>query len=70
MAASRTADHGQGFVDCVVVAGKTPEGKAEQKCLELFRRSMKDVQIYAFDELLQKLVQLRDLLASDEPAER
>jgi antiviral defense system Shedu protein SduA len=55
-------------VDCVVVAGRTPEGKAEQKCLELFRRSMKDVQIYAFDELLQKLVQLRDFLASDEPS--
>lgn len=54
-------------VDCVIVAGRTPEGKAEQKCLELFRRSMKDVQIYAFDELLQKLVQLRDFLASDEP---
>lgn len=56
-------------VDCVVVAGKTPEGKAEQKCLELFRRSMKDVQIYAFDELLRKLVQLREFLAGDEPAE-
>lgn len=57
-------------VDCVVVAGRTPEGKAEQKCLELFRRSMKDVQIYAFDELLQKLVQLRDFLASNEPVDR
>ena len=56
-------------VDCVVVAGKTPEGKAEQKCLELFRRNMKDVQIYTFDELLQKLVQLRDFLASDKPVE-
>ncbi|MCK1422686.1 DUF4263 domain-containing protein [Bradyrhizobium sp. 182] len=68
--ASDVADIVSYSVDCVVVAGKTPEGKAEQKCLELFRRSMKDVQIYAFDELLQKLVQLRNFLASDEATER
>jgi Shedu protein SduA, C-terminal len=67
---SEIADIVSYSVDCVVVAGKTPEGKAEQKCLELFRRSMKDVQIYAFDELLQKLVQLRNFLASDEATER
>lgn len=55
-------------VDCVVVAGTTPVSNAEQKCLELFRRSMKDVQVYTFDELLQKLVRLRDFLATDEPS--
>jgi hypothetical protein len=63
--ASEIADIVSYSVDCVVVAGKTPQSNAEQKCLELFRRSMKDVQIYAFDELLQKLVQLRDFLASE-----
>ena len=47
----------------------TPATREEQKCLELFRRSMKDLQIYTFDELLQKLVTLRDFLADDEPPE-
>lgn len=56
-------------VDCVIVAGVTPATREEQKCLELFRRSMKDIQIYTFDELLQKLVTLRDFLADDEPPE-
>jgi len=64
--ASDITDLASYAVDCVIVAGTTPSGKAEQKCLELFRRSMKDVQIYTFDELLQKMVGLRAFLADDE----
>lgn len=64
--ASEISDIVSYSVDCVVVAGRTPAGTAEQKCLELFRRSMKDVQIYAFDELLHKLIQLREFLLSDD----
>ena len=46
-----------------------PETDDEQKSFELFRGNSKDVQIVTFDELLEKLVQLRDLLASSDNAD-
>ena len=53
-------------VQCCLVIGTMPEGEDEKKSFELFRGNSKDVQIVTFDELLEKLVQLKDLLASSD----
>lgn len=53
-------------VQCCLIIGTMPEGEDEKKSFELFRGNSKDVQIVTFDELLEKLVQLRDLLASSD----
>lgn len=52
-------------VDCVVVAGRTPEDKDKRASFELFRMQMKDVRIVTFDELLAKLELLRALLEGE-----
>ena len=51
---------------CVLIVGQTPEDADKQKSFELFRHNSKDVEIITFDELLEKLKQLRDFLGSDE----
>ncbi|KTE39791.1 hypothetical protein ATE62_08665 [Sphingopyxis sp. HIX] len=51
-------------VDCVIVAGTTPEDRDKRASFELFRAQMKDVRIVTFDELHAKLVMLRELLAA------
>lgn len=51
-------------VQCCLVIGTMPKGEDEKKSFELYRGNSKDVQILTFDELLEKLVQFRDLLAS------
>ena len=56
-------------VQCCLVIGTMPKGEDEKKSFELFRGNSKDVQILTFDELLEKLVQLRDLLASSDDEE-
>ena len=56
-------------VQCCLVIGTIPEGEDEKKSFELFRGNSKDVQILTFDELLEKLGQLRDLLASSDEEE-
>lgn len=53
-------------VQCCLIMGMLPEGEDEKKSFELFRGNSKDVQILTFDELLDKLIQLRDLLAPSE----
>jgi hypothetical protein len=49
-------------VQCVVIAGTTPTASNAQKSLELYRGSLAGVLVLTFDELLRKLVALRDLL--------
>ena len=49
-------------VQCCLVIGMIPEGEDEKKSFELFRGNSKDVQIITFDELLEKMVQLKVLL--------
>ena len=49
-------------VQCCLVIGTIPEREDEKKSFELFRGNSKDVQIITFDELLEKLVQLKVLL--------
>lgn len=50
-------------VHCCLIIGLTPTGPDEQKSFELFRRNSKDVAIVTFDELLEKLKQLKAFLA-------
>ena len=52
-------------VHCCLIIGLVPEGEDQQKSFEMFRRNSKNVEIVTFDELLTKLVQLRDFLESD-----
>ena len=50
-------------VDCVIIAGRTPINREMQSSLELLRHQFKDVMIITFDELLEKLKILREMLA-------
>jgi hypothetical protein len=52
-------------VDCVIIIGRTPEPGAQASSFELYRSQFKDVRIVTFDELLEKLLLLRELLSSD-----
>lgn len=52
---------------CVII-GKAPGDIDQQKSFELFRHNSKDVQIVTFDELLEKLCQLRVFLAAGDEA--
>jgi hypothetical protein len=49
-------------VQCLVVAGRTPETSAMLKSLELFRNGLKSVTVVTFDELLGKLAQILEFL--------
>lgn len=51
-------------VQCCLVIGVVPKAEDEKKSFELFRANSKDVQVVTFDELLEKLVNLRELLMS------
>ncbi len=53
-------------VHCCLIIGTMPEGNDKKKSFELFRRNSKDVEIVTFDELLEKIKQLRDFLKSEE----
>lgn len=63
---SRLYDIESYAVHCCLIVGKTPDGEDEKKSFELFRRNSKDVEIVTFDELLEKLRQLRDFLAAED----
>lgn len=49
-------------VHCCLIIGTMPFGKDQRKSFELFRGNSKDVHIVTFDELLEKLKQLREFL--------
>lgn len=63
---SRLYDLESYAVHCCLIIGQTPEGNDQKKSFELFRRNSKDVEIVTFDELLEKLKQLRAFLATNE----
>lgn len=63
---SRIYDIESYAVHCCLIIGTIPEGDEQKKSFELFRRNSKDVEIVTFDELLEKLKQLRDFLKSEE----
>jgi chorismate mutase len=52
-------------VECVVVAGRMPNEDGRLSSFELIRSQMKDVRIVTFDELLERLQLLRELLAGE-----
>lgn len=56
-------------VHCCLIIGRTPTGTDAQKSFELFRRNSKDVAIVTFDELLEKLKQLRVFLTQADDME-
>lgn len=49
-------------IQCLVIAGRVPEGRAQQKSLELFRNGLTAVSIITFDELLGKLEHIVEML--------
>lgn len=49
-------------VQCVVIAGRSPQNPNEQKSLELYRNGLSGVLVLTFDELLLKLTTLHDIL--------
>ena len=49
-------------VHCCLIIGKMPSGDDQQKSFEHFRRNSKNVDVIAFDELLEKLKQLLGFL--------
>ena len=52
-------------VHCCVIIGKVPSADDQQKSFEHFRRNSKNVDVITFDELMEKLSQLREFLSSD-----
>jgi len=52
-------------VDCVVVAGTTPAEKDKRTSFELMRNQLKDARVITFDELLERLQLLRELLSGE-----
>ncbi|MHA3841330.1 Shedu immune nuclease family protein [Sphingomonas aestuarii] len=51
-------------VDCVIIAGRIPPAERVAS-FELMRSQLKDVRIITFDELLERLHMLREMLAGD-----
>jgi hypothetical protein len=50
-------------VPCIVIAGRMPNNIDQQKALELYRGALKDVAVLTFDELRDRLSNLRDYLS-------
>lgn len=51
-------------VHCCLIIGTIPSDEDRLKSFELFRGNSKDVEIVTFDELSEKLKQLRNFLTS------
>ena len=63
---SRIYDIESYSVRCCLIIGTMPGDEDKKKSFELFRGNSKNVEIITFDELLEKLKRLRDLLTSQE----
>ena len=64
---SRIYDMESYSVHCCLIVGKVPSDEDRLRSFELFRGNSKDVEIITFDELMEKLRQLREFLNSPEP---
>lgn len=53
-------------IRCVVIAGMTPVDESQRRSFEIFRNACKNVEIITFDELLEKLKLLLNLLTPPE----
>ena len=63
---SRIYDIESYSVRCCLIVGTMPDDEERLKSFELFRGNSKNVDIITFDELLEKLKRLRDVLISSE----
>ena len=61
---SRIYDIESYSIHCCLIVGKLPFGDDQLKSFELFRRNSKDIEIVTFDELLEKLKQLKNFLCT------
>lgn len=62
---NRISDLEVASVECVIVAGRTPPEPDAVNSLEMIRTQFKDVRIITFDELLERLHLLRELLTGE-----
>ena len=67
---SRIYDIESYAVHGVLVIGKTPADRDQQKSFELFRGNSKDVAVITFDELLAKLKSLHEFLSLHDPEDK
>ena len=67
---SRIHDIESYSVRCCLVVGTMPSDEGQKRSFELFRGNSKHVEIVTFDELLEKLKGLRDLLTSRYPEDK
>ena len=51
-------------LNCVVIIGTTPASKAQQRSFDLFRDAVKNVSVLTFDELLDRVRDLRRLMSA------
>ena len=56
-----------GHVHCLVVAGRDPGSADKRRSLDLFRTATKDVAVVTFDELLEKLKAINQLMSGGVP---
>jgi hypothetical protein len=54
-------------IRCIVIAGKTPPEHSQKKSFELVRNTLSDVIVVTFDELLQRLIEIKKALQPTEP---
>ncbi len=59
---SNISDIASYSVHCCLIIGLMPKDKERQKSFELFRKNSKNVDIITFDELLEKLMNLKEFL--------
>lgn len=64
---SALADADVAAVHCIVIAGRSPSTVEDKRSFELFRNAAKDVFVVTFDELLEKLKQLRRIIHGTVP---
>jgi hypothetical protein len=67
---SRIYDIESYAVHGVLVIGKTPADRDQQKSFELFRGNSKDIAVITFDELLAKLKSLHEFLSLHDPEDK
>lgn len=58
------ADTHVGHVHCLVIAGRDPVGADQRRSLDIYRNSIKDVAVVTFDELLEKLKAIYQLMSA------
>jgi len=53
-------------VECILIIGRIPKEKERKKSFELFRHNSRDVRIFTFDELFQKLEYIYSFLKEED----